>query len=319
MKVGVIGAGSMGKNHIRVLSGMDAVSSVAVFDPFLSEKLLPSKVVSFQDIQTFLDEDLDYCVVSSPTSSHMDLAIALAERGIPALIEKPLATSAAEALRVAEVFESKKVFGGVGHVERFSPASIALKAKLSEGAIGKILQVTTRRIGPYSGRINDVGAVKDLASHDIDLVSWSVGSKYDWVSSLTLSPLGNAHEDGLLALARLQNGTAVQHTVNWISPIKERVTIMLGEGGMLVADTLTGDLYHHQNGTSINAWNAMSQLRGVSQGAVVKFELARVEPLLSEHLAFQNAIATGTAGEIATLREGLEVLRVAEQLVQMAR
>jgi UDP-N-acetylglucosamine 3-dehydrogenase len=315
VKVGVIGAGSMGKNHIRVLLGMESVEAVAVYDPISVDQLVMNGVSGFQDLGEFLESGLDYCVISSPTSTHMVLGVELAKRGIPSLVEKPLAMNSDHGIEIVKAFESQGLFGAVGHIERFNPASIALRAKLREGVIGNALQITTRRVGPYSGRIHDVGAVKDLASHDIDLVSWLTNSTYEWVSSLTLSPLGNAHEDGLLALARMKDGTPVQHTVNWISPIKERVTLVLGEAGMLVADTLNGDLYLHQNGTSINSWVAMSQLRGNTEGTTVKFELPRVEPLVAEHMAFQRALLTGETGQIATLDEGLEVLRVAERLV----
>jgi predicted dehydrogenase len=316
MKVGVIGLGVMGKNHARVLSNMASVSDLVLFDPLGAQLGVVHGVTVESNIDTFLNQDLDYCVVSSPTSTHLEMGLKLAERNIATLIEKPLASNEEDGQKLVDAFDKAGVIAGVGHVERFNPAIMAMKEKLQDGVLGNVYQIATRRVGPYSGRIRDVGVVKDLASHDIDLVGWLSQSNYESLNSRTLKPMGNEHEDILLAIGTLGNGSLVSHLVNWVSPTKERVTSVLGEKGMLVADTLSVDLYFFEKGSQPTNWDGISIFKGTSEGATHKFELAKNEPLVNEHLAFQKAIVEMNPSGLATLSEGLEVLRVAERLAK---
>jgi predicted dehydrogenase len=316
MKVGVIGLGVMGRNHARVVSTMSNVSKVFLYDPMGDEIGSVSGVPVESNFARFLDSGMDYCVISSPTSTHLEMGIELAARKIPALIEKPLAGNPKDGEKLVEVFANAHVVAGVGHVERFNPAVIEMKKKLEDGVLGRVYQISTRRVGPYSGRIRDVGVVKDLASHDIDLVAFLSGSSYENLSSRTLNPLGNSYEDLLLAIGTLSNGSLVSHLVNWVSPTKERITSVLGEKGMLVADTLSVDLYFYENGSKPTNWDGISIFKGTSEGATHKFELVKNEPLVNEHVAFQNAVIEKSSKGLATLAEGLEVLKVAERIVQ---
>lgn len=315
----MIGLGVMGKNHARVLSNMSAVESLSLYDPLGADLGLLHGEPVLNDLDHFLDCQFDYCVVSSPTHTHKDLALRLAALGVPVLIEKPLALSVEEALEVSEAFESLGLLGAVGHIERYNPAIIALRVKLESGLLGKIFQIRTRRVGPYSGRIRDVGVVRDLASHDIDLVLSISGSSYKTVNSQLSFPLGSKHEDSLLAIGELENGVQFNHVVNWISPTKERVTSVLGERGLMVANTLTGDLSFFENGASFNTWDEESVLRGVSEGAVHNFPIAKVEPLVQEHRVFQSALQGDRVSELVSIKQGLEVLKVAETLLSFRR
>lgn len=313
MKVGVIGLGSMGKNHARVLVESESVSEVKLYDPLGSKigRLFDREVND--SLGAFLEESFDYCVVSSPTTTHLEIALELAQRKIPALIEKPIAFSVEEAERIMEAFDG--VIAGVGHVERYNPAIVALQKHLASGALGKIFQITTRRVGPFNGRIRDVGVVKDLASHDIDLVASLSGSTYKEVFALLSSPLGNSYEDSLLAIGELENGVLFSHVVNWISPTKERVTTVLGESGLMVANTLSGDLLFYENKVSPVRAGEGSMFTGVAEGEVLKLETSQVEPLAQEHVVFQNALATNNPSGLVSLEQGLEVLRVAERML----
>lgn len=309
----------MGKNHARVLSNMSAVESLSLYDPLGADLgLLHGEPVT-NDLNHFLDHQFDYCVVSSPTHTHKDMALKLAALGVPVLIEKPLALSVEEALEISEAFESLGLLGSVGHIERYNPAIMALREKLESGLLGKVFQITTRRVGPYSGRIRDVGVVRDLASHDIDLVLSISGSSYKTVNSQLSFPLGSRHEDSLLAIGELENGVQFNHVVNWISPTKERVTSVLGERGLMVANTLTGDLSFFENGASVNPWDEESVLSGVSEGAVHNFPIAKVEPLVQEHRVFQSALQGDRVSELVSIKQGLEVLEVAETLLSFSR
>ncbi len=314
MRVGVIGAGVMGRNHIRVLCSMIQVESVFVFDEAGPVTDLELKVTTRPSLSDLLRSSLDYVVVAAPTRFHHALALQVAESGTPALIEKPLARTLNEAEEIERAFRDAGLLCAVGHVERFNPALRGLKEKINAGLIGKSLSITTSRVGPYPHRINDVGVIRDLATHDFDLVLWLSGQSYDFIECNISNVVHPDREDIFQAVARLSDGTLVTHEINWLTPYKRRQTSVLGELGMLVADSLRAELRLFKNGTSGSEWDVFSSLRGVSEGEEIKFVVPVREPLLLEHQAFQSLLQTGKQDEICTISEGLEVMRLIERI-----
>lgn len=316
LRAGVIGLGVMGRHHSRVLNALDGVEFVGVFDPAdgVGPTIQGKPVV--RELDPFLDLGVDYCIVAAPTIYHLELGRTLAERGVHALIEKPVASTTQDAIELRDTFEGVGLIGGVGHIERYNPALQSARQRIEDGLIGEIFQVTTRRQGPFPGRIADVGVIKDLATHDIDLTAWVTQQEYVSVSARTTFRSGREHEDMVLAIGTLSKGTIVSHTVNWLNPFKERTTIIAGEMGTLVADTLTADLTLYQNGSVLESWENLSSFRGVSEGDITRFALTKKEPLLSEHEAFRDAVLTGDTTKIVTLAEGTDVVRIAEELAR---
>ncbi|MGW9629805.1 Gfo/Idh/MocA family protein [Agromyces sp. NPDC055520] len=315
LRAGVLGLGVMGRHHSRVLSTLDGVEFAGVYDPGPAVPPIIEGRDVLKDLDRFLDLGLDYCVVAAPTIYHLDLGRSLAERGIHALIEKPVASDLESALELQRLFADAGLVGGVGHIERFNPALQSMRRRLEEGLLGEIYQIATRRQGPFPGRIADVGVVKDLATHDIDLTAWVSQQKYVTVNARTAHRSGRSHEDLVIAVATLSSGTIATHTVNWLSPFKERTTVVTGENGALVADTLTADLTYFENGSSVHSWDGVSSFRGVSEGDVIRFALDKREPLRTEHEAFRDAVLTGDTSGIVTLAAGADVVAIAEQLV----
>jgi len=315
LRAGIVGLGVMGRHHLRILSTLEGVELVGVFDPALVGNRELSGVPVHSSLHSLVQGGLDYCVLSAPTAYHLELGLQLAEHGVHTLIEKPVATASDEAKQLVEAFQSKGLIGGVGHVERFNPAIQAMRQKISEGLLGEVFQVATRRQGPFPARISDVGVIKDLATHDIDLTMWTMQRRYESVSAHTAFRSGRKHEDMLVAIGQLEGGAIVSHLVNWLSPFKERRTTIIGEHGALVADTLTSDLTFFENGTQANSWDGVSTFRGVSEGNVLRFALNKIEPLLTEHLEFRDAVQLGDASKIVTLQQGLHTVQVADQLL----
>lgn len=314
LRAGVLGLGMMGRHHCRVLSTLDGVDFVGVYDPADG---VPASVEG-KPVTKELDEFLsgvDYAVVATPTVYHRELGEVLARRGVHALIEKPVAHSAVASRELVELFRSANLIGGVGHIERFNPALQSMRTRLEDGLLGDIYQIATRRQGPFPGRIADVGVIKDLATHDIDLTAWVSQQDYVTVNARTTHRSGRPHEDMLIAIATLSRGTIVTHTVNWLTPFKERTTVVTGEKGSLVADTLTADLTYYENGIGTSNWSGVSAFRGVSEGDVIRFALVKKEPLLAEHEAFRDAVLRGDTNGIVTLEQGADVVDIAERLV----
>ena len=119
-------------------------------------------------------------------------ACTLAAAGIHAIIEKPLAQDTFAARKLAEAFAAERLVGAVGHIERYNPALQSARRRLEQGDLGAVYQIITRRQGPFPGRIADVGVVKDLATHDIDLTAWVVQQPYTSVSARTAYRSGRA-------------------------------------------------------------------------------------------------------------------------------
>lgn len=317
LRAGLIGLGMMGRHHARVLGSLDGVDLVAVADAGGDPHGVAGGRAVLADIKQLIDQRLDYCMVAVPTALHEEIGLALAEAGVHALVEKPLAHDTPSAERLAAAFEAKGLVGAVGHIERYNPALQSARRRLEAGELGDVFQVTTRRQGPFPARIADVGVVKDLASHDIDLTAWVTQQPYVSVSARTAHKSGREHEDLVAIVGALANGTVTSHLVNWLSPLKERVTIITGERGTFVADTLTADLTFHANGVVETMWDDISRFRGVSEGDVVRYAIAKPEPLRVEHESFRDAVL-GKPADVVSMIEGLATVRVAEAVLHSA-
>lgn len=315
LRAGLVGLGMMGRHHMRILSQIEGVTFVGVHDPALvgQDEVNGHKV--FKDLSSLTNAGLDYCIVAAPTAFHLEVGLALASAGVHSLIEKPVAPTHLEATQLVDAFARAELVGGVGHIERFNPALQAMRQRIENGLLGDIYQISTRRQGPFPSRIADVGVVKDLATHDIDLTSWVSQSQYRNISARTIHKSGRIHEDMVVAVGTLENETIVNHVVNWLSPFKERNITVIGDKGALVADTLTADLTFYENGTFSGGWDTVQTFRGVAEGDVVRFALKKVEPLLTEHLAFRDAVITRDQSHIVTLKEGLDAVRIADIMI----
>jgi predicted dehydrogenase len=306
-KVGVVGSGAMGRNHVRAVLSQDAENRVIVYDPFPTE-IESSRVEFAPSLEALLASGLDYCVVATPSSSHLEIATTIAERRIPSLIEKPLALDFSEAVKIRDSFLATKTFGAVGHVERFSPAFYLLKQKVREGLVGEVGQISTRRVGPHSKRIRDVGVIFDLASHDVDLVLWIMDAGIGSFSAVGKSFLGLANEDTLLVNGILTGGQFFSHEVNWLTPRKAREVTVIGSGGMITASSITQQVTFYSNQNFPHDWGAFRDLTGDSAGESITYGISVREPLLAEHEAFQSELQ-GNKTEICTLDQGVEVTR----------
>ncbi|HQZ84967.1 MAG TPA: Gfo/Idh/MocA family oxidoreductase, partial [Actinomycetota bacterium] len=240
LRAGLLGLGMMGRNHARVLASLEGVDLVAIADPAGGlPGAAPHGVRVVRSLQELLDLGIDYAMVATPTRFHLETALALVDAGVHALIEKPLTTDLASARQIAEAFSGAGLIGAVGHIERYNPALQQARARIANGDLGEIYQITTRRQGPFPGRIADVGVILDLATHDIDLTAWVAQQPFASVAARTAHRSGRPHEDLVAITGQLLDGTVTNHLVNWLSPMKERVTVITGEKGALAADTLT--------------------------------------------------------------------------------
>ena len=316
LRAGLVGLGMMGRHHARVLASLPGVDFIGVSDPAGDVNSVAQGRPVVKSVAELIALDIDYVMVAVPTIYHLEIGRELAAFGIHAMVEKPLSHDTVSSHALAKAFADAGLVGAVGHIERYNPALQEARRRLEQ--LGSLYQVVTRRQGPFPARIADVGVVKDLATHDIDLTAWITGQPYVSVSAQTALRTGREHEDLVAVIGTLRDGTITNHLVNWLSPLKERVTILTGEKGAFVADTLTADLTFYANGTVASQWDEIAQFRGVSEGDVIRYAISKHEPLRMEHENFRDAIL-GKHADIVTMEQGLATVVVAEAIIESAR
>lgn len=318
IRVGVLGLGAMGRHHVRNVRATKGFDLVAVADPRGDVYSVAGELEVLAGVAELVAQGIDAAIVAAPTAFHEEAALALADAGVHALIEKPLSMSVASGERICRAFSDAGLVCVVGYVERCNAALLEMRRRIKLGQLGRVFQIATRRQSPFPARISDVGVIKDLATHDVDLAAWIAGSDYETIYAQTACQSGREHDDVLIASGRLSNGVLVNHLVNWLTPFKERVTVVTGERGSLVADTVLSDLTFYENGSSPVAWDHIANVRGVREGTVTRYALVKREPLAIEHERFRDAI-TGETADYVSADEGLTVLRVVEAMQQSAR
>jgi predicted dehydrogenase len=316
----VVGLGMIGRHHARLLQSTERVAFAGAVDPGGDRyRSVYDRSRLFASLEELLEREVpDFAVVAVPTDLHLPVAEQLAAAGVSLLLEKPLAATGQQAQQIVQLCQAAGVRAAVGHVERFNPALQEMRRRLREGQIGRLFTVTTIRSGPFPARVQDVGVVKDLATHDLDLLSWLSDSTIASVAAQIQHLSGRAHEDLVLATGALRSGAAFSIAVDWVSPAKVRRTRVLGERGMLEADTLTGDLYFYENAEVRVVWDTSQQFRGVSEGNVTRYALQRDEPLRLELEAFLDHLQDGTDADVVSLAQGAAIVRAAEAVLESA-
>ncbi len=318
LKAAVIGVGAMGHNHARVYSEMPDVELVGVAD---SDGQVARAVAkryggcAYTDLNQLLDEKKpDLVTIAVPTGDHLDVASQVIQRKIHLLIEKPIAFDAEEGQQIIAAAEQAGVQLMIGHIERFNPAVIALKAHLAAGELGRVFQIDAHRQGPFPVRINDVGVVIDLAVHDLDVMRYITGAEVERVYAETERRIDSTREDLLTGLVRLSDGAIGTLTINWLTPTKIRELFVTGERGMFRVDYLTQDLYFFENATANGGdWETMRILRGVSEGRMIRHVVAKKEPLRAEQEAFLTSVQAHVPVPVTGL-DGLKALELAQAL-----
>jgi predicted dehydrogenase len=301
LKVGVIGLGFMGKIHLRNYSEMPDVQVAGVMDVAranLDEAAARFGVPGFTGLDELLELQLDAVSISVPTVLHFDVAMQVIERGIPLLVEKPLAATAADAEKIVEAARRKGVPLMVGHIERFNPAVQRLKELL---APDEIISIQIERVGPFPARIQDVGVIRDLGPHDIDLLRYLTGSDIAEVSGVFSANIGQ-HEDCALVTARMANGVLGQISTNWVTPFRSRRIRVAARERMIEANLMTLEV------REFSAFSAETKSYSVRDWPVMAREQMR-----EELTQFLGCLREGRPMPISG-EDGLEVLRVIERV-----
>ncbi len=320
LRVGLAGLGSMGRNHLRNLAARDDVVLTAVADPN-EEALVPATnqlgARPYADPLDMLDaERLDALIVAAPTTFHHRIALGALERGVPVLVEKPLATTVAEGRELVEEAERRGVLLQAGHIERFNPAVLALGERLRSGALSRVFSIKTLRAGPFPARIRDVGVAVDLATHDVDIMCHLAGARPDRVYAETTQHIHTSHEDLVFGLLHFPGGVVGLLDVNWLTPEKQRRITVLGEEGMFQVDYLSQTLTFTR-GTAELSPTYLDGYAPTFAGETVRLPVTPAEPLRRELDAFFDAIRSGGPAAIPG-SDGLWAVALANLLLEAA-
>jgi len=320
LRVGLAGLGSMGRNHLRILTGRPDIRLAAVADP-ASETLATATAHSgaqgFAEPLAMIGEaELDAVVIAAPTTAHVPLALAAIERNVAVLVEKPLAATVEEGMQIVAAGRRRGVPVQVGHVERFNPAVLELGRLIGEGWLSAVYSIASRRAGPFPARIRDVGVTVDLATHDVDILSWIAGERPSRVYAETAQRIAAAHEDLLFGLLHFPSGATGMLDVNWLTPAKRRQLLVVGAEGMFELDYLTQRLTFTRATDTTNP----HLIRGYAptfEGEVVDVSVPSSEPLAAELDAFLAVVRDG-GRPIVDAEDGLWAVAVATSLLVSA-
>ncbi len=315
LKVGVLGAGHLGKIHLRLLNQSEKYELTGFYDPDSTNADKVAQEFGYKKFDTITEliEAVDVVDIVTPTLSHFDCAKEAIEAGKHVFIEKPIANTIEEAEEIIKLAKQYNVKGQVGHVERFNPAFIATK-----NMIQNPMFVETHRLAEFNPRGTDVPVVLDLMIHDIDAILSVVKSK---VKNINASAVSVISETPDIANARIEfeNGCVANLTSSRISLKNMRKSRFFQKDAYISVDFLDKvcevvkmkDAPENPGDFDMILQNA----EGVKKQ--IYFDNPDVHQnnaILDELETFADAITTGTE-PVVTLEDGTEALRIAYQII----
>ena len=333
LRVAVIGVGALGRHHARIVSELDSVELVAVAD---SQAERGQEVASrhhthwVADYRELLDRRIvDAVSVVVPTVAHRSVAGAFLERGIPVLVEKPLAGHVAHARELVDLAARNQALLQVGHIERFNPAF-----QTAQRIIDAPKYIRCERTSTYTFRSTDIGVVLDLMIHDIDLVLSLVKSPLRRCEAFGIGVMG-ANEDAAQARLHFENGCIVDLTASRISPVASRTMTAWTETGCVIIDMhqrevkrfAMSDALIHGMAPLERAAQPKADLERLKKdvfGHYLQTEVCSVDTTGSDALTqelreFVECVASGRSPHVDGV-QALEAMIVADQILeQVAR
>jgi predicted dehydrogenase len=311
-RVGVVGAGSLGFHHIRILRDLPGVT-LSGFAETRAERAREVEkelgVKAYSSLEQLLDVS-DAVIIVVPTSAHFSVASAAIERGKHVFIEKPITTTLEEADALLELARRKSVLVQIGHIERFNQA---VRAALPH--VNKPRFIDSERLAPFSPRGSDVAVVLDLMIHDIDLLLTLVGSDAKEISAVGV-PVLTPMLDIANARVTFTSGAVANITSSRISRERKRKIRIFQQSGYLSLDLAAGTGEFFRLRSDIDPTEVRSAPADITAFVDrIKLEAPAGEPLKLELESFVAAL-TGSGPVVVTGEEGRLALGVALQIVK---
>jgi len=326
LRLGVIGFGYWGPNLARNISERTDMELIGIADTSASRlavarQAYPWVRLSESAADLLRAPDIDAIVIATPPEAHCELAVEALERGKHVLVEKPLATSSADSLRMIEAAERCGRTLLVDHTFLFTPAVRRIKQYIDNGDLGDIYYFDSTRINLGLFQTNS-NVVWDLGPHDVAILLHLLGQQARTVSAIGASHLDAGLENIAYLSLKFDSGVLAHLHLNWLAPVKIRKTIIGGSKKMIVYDDMepSDKLKLFDSGadrvvTKEDAYRAYVEYR---TGDILIPRLEKTEALASECGHFVQ-VASGSAASISDGRLGLEVVRVLEAAQQSIR
>lgn len=315
LKVGVLGAGHLGKIHLKLLQQSEKYELIGFYDSYEENAKKVAKEFGyklFNSIEELLDQ-VDVVDIVTPTLSHFDCAKLAIEKGCHIFIEKPITKTVIEAEAIKTLASQNHIKGQVGHVERFNPAFTAVKDKINAPMF-----IETHRLAEFNPRGTDVPVVLDLMIHDIDIILSVVNSKVKNVHASGISVISETPD---IANARIEfeNGCVANLTASRISMKNMRKSRFFQKDAYISVDFLTKKSEVVRMKDAPNKPDEFAMILQNAEGVKkqIYFDNPEVEnnnAILDELETFADAITNDTE-PVVSLKQGAEALRVAQMII----
>lgn len=308
---GVIGVGSMGRNHARVCSELGVLGGIADPDGKTAMPLASRfGVKHFSDYRDMLASGIDAVTVATPTSTHYKVSMDAIKAGKHVLVEKPICFNMEEAEGLVKAAEKAGVVLAVGQIERHNPVVKFARDSLAEGRFGDIVSISARRVSTMPGRIRDVGVLMDLGIHDLDVIRYLAASPARSVYALGGKRQNSDFEDHANIMVDFENGVQGLVEVSWLTPMKVRKVSITCLKSYVELDYMSQTASVSSSQVSGN-YDSGDLYRVPIEFDVRQVNLKKQEPLRNEHEDFLEAVANGREPLISG-RDGAETLRVCQ-------
>lgn len=312
LKVAVIGAGMMGKNHLKTYKNLQGVELVGVYDIFPQAAQAAAEMFGIKAFSSMEEVAANVDAVSVVTTSvtHCEVGEFFLEHGIHCLIEKPLAATEDECWRLINAAKKNNVVLLVGHIEEFNPAVEQLAKILSDSS--KIRSLTAQRMSAASGRITDVDVAMDLMIHDIEVIQNLVKSPVKDVEAMSVRTSDNeSGKNYISALVQFENGVTANLTASRITQARVRTLTVTTDTNYIDMDFINQSINVHSQGRMpyVNQESIPDWMNYGLKGSVEQLFIPTNQPLQAE-LSHFVACINGNATPRITGEKALEALKV---------
>jgi len=318
MNIGVIGVGSMGQNHARVLSDLDSLAAVMDSDQEMAEYVGDRyEVPHFSDLYDFLKTDLDAVTIATPANTHEMIAIEVMDHGLDLLVEKPITLDISRAEDLVKKASDEGITFAVGMIERHNPVIATAKTLIREGDIGQVIALSSKRVSSFPSRVSDMGVIMDLAIHDIDVMRYI--SESEVISVYTSGgPYneGSGFEDHANILVQFDSGVDGLLEVNWLTPHKVRNLWITCSKEYIEIDYMNQTMV--MSSSRLLEYDVSNLFDIPLEHNIRRYSVKRQEPLRREMEDFIEA-AKDKKEPLVTGEDGLKSIRVAEAALRSLR
>ena len=313
LKVGVIGAGAWGKNHVRTLAGLPETELTAVcdLDPAVRDRLArqhPSTFVT--DSVPALLARVEAVVIASSARTHAEMGRAAVEAGVPALVEKPFALTVPDAEGLAELSARRGVPVLAGHLLEYHPVVEQLRGMVTERALGDLYYLYSQRVN--LGQVRpDENALWSFGPHDVSVALFLLGDLPCRVAAQGHSYLQPGIEDVVFLTLTFASGVVAHAQMSWLDPHKERRLTVVGSKQMAVFDDMQPreKLRIYDKGVERPEYRSWGESLAVREGDIFIPRISNAEPLAAQLRHFAQVVR-GEATPRADAADGVRVIRV---------